>query len=219
MTSRVNIRTPARVLLLISILLLAGACAPRVKLDRTAALHVDPAEHQPLAVVPLADSRGYPRSGALVSTAVEETLREKNYLLLKPAEMKRALAEISSASAPPSLDTVSLRKLGELSHAGLILTGAILSFRREKSYLGSGTVPVRDPQSTVSGTWVLPTYRRGGCEIRLLLRLFDPEHEAFVWMAEGHASGPADEEAYLARALAATLLEALPSLPAPPVMK
>ncbi len=216
MPSRGSFFSAARALILCSfILFISASCASTIKLDRVGALSLDPAEHQPLAFLPLDDARGYPHSGELLSAAVEQALRKKHYQLADAAQIERAVLKLSP-SRPPDADAVFLRKLGAESGARLILLGAILNFRSEKSFLGSGTVPVRDPQSTFSGAWVLPTYRHGGCRMRLLLRLFDPEKDAFVWMAEGHASGAAGEEASLARALAGALLEALPALPETP---
>jgi hypothetical protein len=192
------------------IVLLSAGCIYRLKLDRSYPLKVNLKDFQPLAVLPIRDAAGYPESGVTLYLSAQHFLTQKGYTLVNPSEVARAMAELNLTPENLLSDPPALANSSKLMKARLLVVGTILEYRFQKSYVSSQDFQVWD--GAVYQYRTLPTYHQGTCQMRLRLRMLDPEKGSLVWLAEGSTSGPSSSAEVLKEKLVERLLESLPSL-------
>ena len=192
----------------VGILFLASGCLYRVKLESSYPLQIAPQETKPIALLPISDVPGHPGSGLSLQSGIPERLAAKGYNLLNSEEVSRLLEELGLSTEKVLSNPIFLAKIRDLLEAKLFMAGTILDYRTQKSYFGTGTFQVWDGASYNYG--VLPTYFMGIFQIRLRLKLINPEDGSVVWMAEGIARGPSDSAKTLAKRLVWRLLDNLP---------
>lgn len=196
--------------LALMIVLLSTGCSYRLKLDRSYPLKVNLKDFQPLAVLPIRDAAGYAESGVTLYLSAQHFLTQKGYNLVNPSEVVRAMAELNLTPENLLSDHPALAHASKLMKARLLVVGTILEYNFQKSYVSSQDVQVWD--GAVYQYRTLPTYYQGTCQMRLRLRMLDPEKGSLVWLAEGSTSGPSRSAEVLKEKLVERLLESLPSL-------
>jgi hypothetical protein len=197
-------------LLALIIVLFSAGCIYRLNLDRSYPLKVNLKDFQPLAVLPIRDAAGYPESGVTLYLSAQHFLAQKGYILVNPSEVARAMAELNLTPENLLSDPTALANASKLMKARLLVVGTILEYNFQKSYVNSQELQVWD--GAVYQYRTLPTYHQGICQMRLRLRMLDPENGSLVWLAEGSTSGPSSSAEVLKEKLVERLLESLPSL-------
>jgi hypothetical protein len=110
-------------------------------------------------------------------------------------------------------DRDSLRKVAERLKAGLLMIATLPEYKVQKSRMGSQSVQVWDGDSFTDQ--VLPTYFGGSSQVRLILRMFEPEKGELVWMSGGTIHASRDSADAYGRKLAERLLMSLPPVSPP----
>ena len=192
---------------------LSGACLYRVNLEPPVSPKVDPAKYQPLALLPIQDASGHPASGMDLYPLLRDSLEKKGYNLVSEAEVASVLDEMKHASPLLLSDLDSLKKVAERLKAKLLMIATLPEYKVQKSRLGSQPVQMWDGETFTEQ--MLPTYFGGSSQIRLILRMFEPEKGDLVWMSEGTIHASRDSAETYARKLAERLLRGLPSLTPP----
>jgi hypothetical protein len=190
--------------------LLSAGCVYRLKLDRSYPLNGTLKDFQPLAVLPIRDAAGYPESGVILYLSVQRFLAQKGYTLVNPSAVARTMAELNLTPENLLSDPPALANASKLMKARLLVEGTILEYSFQKSYVSSQDFQVWD--GPVYQYRTLPTYHQGTCQMRLRLRMLDPEKGSSVWLAEGSSSGPSSSAEFLKEKLVERLLESFPSL-------
>jgi len=172
---------------------------------------------QPIALLPIRDFPGYPESGSILVTPVQESLVKKGWSLLRPSQTSPVLEEFELRPQDLLADPSSLMKVNRRLPAKLFLVGTILEYRVDKSFIRRQDFPVWDVGSGPGYEyWSLPTYHPGTCQMMLRLSLLDPEKGSVIWKAEGRISGPSNAMNDMAEKLVEGLLAKFPSrLPQP----
>ena len=203
--------------LIFAIQLPAAGCFYKLHLGEVDDPPVDLKSLQPIALLPIQDFPGYPESGAILVTPVQESLVKKGWSLIRPSQTSPVLEEFELRPQNLLADPSSLMKVNGRLHAKLFLVGTILEYRVEKSFIRRQDFPVWDVWSGPGYEyWSLPTYHPGTCQMGLRLSLLDPEKGSVIWKAEGRASGQSCSMDDLAKKLVEGLLAKLPSrLPQP----
>lgn len=128
--------------LLFAIQLPAVGCFYKLHLGEVDDPPVDLKSLQPIALLPIQDFPGYPESGSLLVTPVQESMVKKGWDMLRPSQTSPVLEEFDlrpqNLLAAPS----SLMKVNERLHAKLFLVGTILEYRVEKSVIRRQDSPV-----------------------------------------------------------------------------
>jgi hypothetical protein len=187
---------------------LMGGCLYRVNLEPPAPPKLDPANHQPLALLPVQDASGQLASGSNLYPIIRDSLEKKGYNLVKEAEVVRTLEEMKLTSLLLLSDRDSLIKVGERLKAKLLMIATLPEYSVQKSRLGSQSVQMWDGQSFTDR--MLPTYFGGSSKVRLILRMFESQKGELVWMSEGTIQASRDSAAAYSRKLAERLLKNLP---------
>ncbi|MBI4495993.1 MAG: hypothetical protein HY697_03560 [Deltaproteobacteria bacterium] len=183
--------------------LLAG-CAYSLKLDRVDPLKAPPS--QPLAILPIPDAQGYPRSGDLLTRSVYEQLKAKGYRIVSPEEVARGMEASNLTIQDLMADPRLLSRLPPALQARSWLGGEIVSYQIRKSHVDSKTFQVWE--GAIYDYRALPTYLPGTFQVGLRLRVITGGRE--IWQAEGSARGPDQAVEKVGRRLVAHLLEAFP---------
>ena len=201
--------------LLLTLLLLSSpwGCFYRVTLEPPKSLKIDPKEYQPMALLPFSAPPSSQDAGSELYPFIRDSLQKKGYTLVKEEEVLEALEEMKLN--PPLLlsDQDSRQKVGERLKAGLLMIGTLPEYNVQKSHLGSKSVETFDGESYTS--LHLPTYFRGGSQIRLILRLFESRKGDLVWMSEGTIKASSDSPGTYSQKLVDRLLESLPPVSPP----
>jgi hypothetical protein len=195
----------------LAFMLLSGGCLTRLSVDRSGPPAVALEKHQPTAILPAADAPGFAGSGALLTKEAGESLAAKNFTVVAPERSLRALLEMNRSAPEVSRNPIYLRWFGDSLAARLVLLASFIDFRTQKSYVSSRTFQVWQGASYEYHS--LPTYYQGMSEMKIRLKLLDPQTGGSVWESEGSARGPAGSEEEILRRLAADLLLGLPPLP------
>ena len=198
-------------LILVALILPCGCY--HLAVDRSSPLRIDLKEFQPIAVLPLPAVRDDPKIASEISASVRDFLLEKGYLLVPPSVVNQGLEGIASSGSSLLSDSTSLHAFADRTRARLLLVASILEYHAQKSYISESTSQVWT--GPVYSYETLPTYYQGMMDMRLALKLWDPQKNELVWMAEGHASGPTGTAALLAKGLVKRLLADLSPLPRP----
>lgn len=194
----------SRTLPALATLFVLSGCWYRLSLDQSHPSTIDLKDFQPIAVLPIPDVPDHPQIASHLSASVREFLAEEGYSLVPPSAVAKGLEEAGLSGPGLLSDHTSLRKFAERTKAKLLLVGNILEYRTQKSYVRSQTFQVWT--GSVYDYETLPTYHQGTMQMRLVLKLWDPQKNQLVWMAEGHASGPSSTEVSLGKGLVRRLM-------------
>ncbi len=207
------VRKSARLFLLAACgsLIFAAGCFTFLNVEPSAPPLVDLQEYQPVAVLPAADAPGFAHSGALLLAASREFLQAKRFSVADPDRVTRALWDLNRDAEDVARSAALLRRFGETLRSRTVLLATISDYRRQKSYISPGTSQVW--QGAAYEYQSLPTYHQGVCEMKLSLKLLDPQKATAVWKAEGRGRGPTGSEERILRQLVEDLLKDLPLLP------
>jgi hypothetical protein len=203
--------------LIFAIQLPAAGCFYKLHLGEVDGPPVDLKSFQPIALLPIQDFPGYPESGSLLVTPVQESLVKEGWSLIPPSQTSPVLEQFELRPQNLLTDPSSLMKVNGPLHAKIFLVGTILEYRVEKSFIRRQDFPIWDVWGGPGyGYWSLPTYHPGTCQIMLRLSLLDPEKGSVIWKAEGRISGPSSSRNDMAKKLVEGLLANFPSrLPQP----
>jgi hypothetical protein len=196
--------------LLIGYLSLAG-CFYGLKVDQSFFREENFKDFQPTVILPVEDVAGHPQSGSDLTSSIYEILKAKGYRLVPFQEVSAVLEEFNLT--PPILlsSRAALLKANERLQAKLLLTGTLLEYSLQKSFVRSESFQVWDGGLYEYRT--LPTYYQGICQIKLMLRMVDMEKGSVLWMTEGRIRGPGQIANKLGKRLVERLLNDLPALP------
>lgn len=193
------------------LILFCAGCFYNLDLKRSVPLRVALKNHQPLALIPISDAKGFPSSGSKIFSAARNFLQKRGYLLADSAEVSQRLEAFSETPFSLFSNTDFARDFAAQVQAKLLLIGALAEYRLGKSYVGTKTEQVWE--GGLFDYRMLPTYHWGHSRIRLIFKLVDSESGKIVWMAEGILQGPSSSAEALSKRLAEGLLEDLPSIP------
>lgn len=194
------------------LLFLFGAgCFYNLDLERPVPLRVDPKDHQPVALIPISDAKGFPSSGSKILSAARNFLQNRGYRLVDSAEVSQRLKPYPGPPSSLFSNADFVRDFAAQVQAKLLLIGSLAEYRLGKSYVGTQTEQVW--QGGLFDYRMLPTYHWEHSRIRLIFKLVDSETGKIVWMAEGVLQGPSVSPDSLSEKLVEGLLEDLPTIP------
>jgi hypothetical protein len=194
----------------IVLFLFAAGCLANLDLMRPVPLRVDPKDHQPVALLPISDAKGFPSSGSKIFAAARNFLEKRGYLLVDSAEVSRRLEPFSESPFSLFANADFARDFAAQVQAKLLLIGSLAEYHLGKSYVGSQTEQVWE--GGLFDYRMLPTYHWGDSRIRLRFKLLDSETGLIVWMAEGVLQSPRGSSESLSKKLTEGLLADLPSI-------
>ena len=164
-------------------------CFYRLNVEPLPALNIDPKDYQPVVLFPIPDAPGHPASGTDVSSFIRQSLEKKGYVLVEQDAVSEILEEMNLSPRFLLSDADSLLKIGDRLKAKLLIIGTLAEYKVHKAYWDAQTMRGwnREEYESLS----LPTYHWGSSQIRLILRMFESETGALVWVTEGsiHVSG------------------------------
>lgn len=197
---------------LVSMLLfLPAGCFYHLNVEPLSSLNINPKDYQPVVLFPIPDASGHPESGADLSSFIGESLEQKGYVLVKQDAVSEILEEMKLTPALLLSDPDSLVKIGERLKAKLLIIGTIAEYKVRKAYWDAQTMRGwnREEYESLS----LPTYHWGTSQIRLILRIFESETGALVWVTEGSIRVSGTSTKRYGENLAERLLKDLPPVP------
>jgi hypothetical protein len=196
-------------------LFLPAGCFYRLDVEPPFSLNINPKDYRPVVLFPIADASGQPESGADLSSFIRESLEKKGYVLVKQDAVSEILEEMKLTPALLLSDPDSLVKIGERLKAKLLIIGTFAEYKVQKAYWDAQTMRGwnREEYESLS----LPTYHWGTSQIRLILRIFESETGAPVWVTEGSIRVSGNSTKLYGENLAERLLKDLP--PVPPLKK
>ncbi|MBP1713870.1 MAG: hypothetical protein H6Q42_2073 [Deltaproteobacteria bacterium] len=199
------------ILTVFGFLILAMGCFTRLTVDRPAPPLVDLKDYQPVGILSSSDAPGFTGSGWLLLKASQDVLKEKHFAVTAPERSLQVLQDMNQSPEEVSRDARLLRRFGESLSSRILLVATFLNYRRQKSYISSGTSQVWQGASYEYQS--LPTYHQGICEMKVSLKMLDAEKGTVVWRAEGSGRGPSGSEERILRQLVEDLMKDLPLLP------
>jgi hypothetical protein len=196
-------------------LFLPAGCFYRLDVEPPSSPNINPKDYQPVVLFPIPDASGQPESGADLSSFIRESLEKKGYVLVKQDAVSEILEEMKLTPALLLSDPDSLVKIGERLKAKLLIIGTFAEYKVQKAYWDAQTMRGwnREEYESLS----LPTYHWGTSQIRLILRIFESETGAPVWVTEGSIRVSGNSTKLYGENLAERLLKDLP--PVPPLKK
>jgi hypothetical protein len=193
------------------ILLVFGAgCFYNQHLERPIPLRVDLKDYQPIALIPIADAKGFPSSGFNIYSVAQDFLQKRGYRLVNSEEVSRRLEPFSQSPFSLFSNEDFSREFAAHVQAKLLLIGLLAEIRPGKSYWGTQTEQVWE--GGLFDYRMLPSYHWSRSQIRLRFKLVDGKTGKVVWMAEGVLEGPSGSSPSLGKKLTEGMLEDLPSI-------
>jgi len=190
--------------------ILTSGCFTHLSVDRSTPPLIDFRDYQPMAILPIADVPAHPGSGSNLQRAIQEALEKKKFVLVAPERVGQVLLDLNQTPQGLLGDPGLLARFSEASGAKLIVVGALLDYRVQKSYFSSGTSQVWE--GAFYEYQSLPTYHQGTCQMKVRLRVFEAQKGAGVWLAEGRGGGPSGSREKILRSLVEDLMKAVPPL-------
>jgi hypothetical protein len=187
----------------LALLFLCGCTVVQLSGQEASPLNVQVRDFQPIAVLPVPDIPNNPNIAAQLFSFLREDLTEKGYRLVPVSVVNVAMGERSVSGVSP--DPTVLKEFAKQTRAKLILVVNILDYRTQKSYLSSGTFQVWN--GSLYDYEALPTWHQGLLQIRVALKLLDPEKNEVVWSVEGQVQGPTGTQLSLLRRLVQRTLQ------------
>ena len=194
---------------LVSMLFLFPAgCFYRLNVEPLPSLNIDPKDYQPVVLFPIPDAPGHPESGTDVSSFIRESLEKKGYVLVEQDAVSEILEEMNLTPRFLLSDPDSLLKIGDRLKAKLLIIGTLAEYKVRKAYWDAQTMRGWNQEGYESLS--LPTYHWGSSQIRLILRMFESETGALVWVTEGSIRVSGNSTKLYGEKLAERLLKDLP---------
>jgi hypothetical protein len=194
---------------LVSILLfLPAGCYYRLDVGPPSSPNINSKDYQAVVLFPIPDAPGQPESGADLSSFIRESLEKKGYVLVKQDAVSEILEEMKLTPRFLLSDPDSLLKIGDRLKAKLLIIGTLAEYKVQKAYWDSQTMRGWNQEEYESLS--LPTYHWGSSQIRLILRMFESETGALVWVNEGSIRVSGNSTKLYGEKLAERLLKDLP---------